>query len=72
MKNYYHIYVTHNDANIENTVKSKPSALESLPKDIFNHTGLYLDTIDCASGLSHCNHNIHKMVLSKEFISFLK
>ena len=51
---------------------SSLSRLESLPKDIFNHIGLYLNNVDCALGFSHCNHNIHKMVLNKQFIACSK
>ena len=48
--------------------KSTQSAIESLPRDIFNYIGSYLRNIDCVSGFSHCNHNIHKMVLTRGFV----
>ena len=67
-----HLHATLDDTNNQtkcDDASSSLSRLESLPKDIFNRIGMYLNIFDCASRFSHCNHNIHKMVLNKEFIA---
>ena len=52
--------------------QNKPkSQLELLPLDIFCNIGSFLPIKDCANSLSRCNHNIHKLVLSEQFIRCL-